>query len=269
MHAAWSPVEGTLDTVLAPAPSPFPALAAGEIPAVIARGAYPLDQCREAVRRLYDKAGILERPGQAYDAVGTSLVNLGADPGHFFASAAETHALFARVFAGLQHPVERLYALLAALAPDRRVLTAREPDGRQYGPGIFRLYPAGKGHPPHFDSLRLREGWSHYAVSRFEHQFAAVLCLQASDNPGEGEAILHRHLWTPEFQPVLDEERFPAYAAEHGVENTSISLNAGDFYVFNPRHIHEVPLLTGATPRIVLAVFLGYSADDPEVFVWS
>jgi carrier-protein-independent halogenase WelO5-like protein len=247
----------------------FPALAEGRIPAVIVRGAYPPDQCREVVRRLYERAGIQERSGQAYDAVGTSLVNLGADPDTFFRSAGETHALYGRLFSGLIHPVERVYEILAALAPDREVMTAREPDGRLYGPAIFRLYPAGKGHPPHFDSLRLREGWSHYAVSRFEHQFAGVLCLQASDDPGVGEAILHRRFWTPALQPVLQAGRFHDYAAKHGIERTCIRLETGDFYVFNPRNVHEVPLITGATPRIVLATFLGFSADDPEVYVWS
>jgi hypothetical protein len=265
----WHPIEGSVQEVLAREPRPFPALAEGRTPAAIVRGAFPPDQCREVVRRLYNRGGIQERPGQTYDAVGTSLVNLGADPEAFFASARETRALFARLFDGLQHPVERVYELLAALAPDRRVLTAREPDGRAYGPAIFRLYPAGKGHPPHFDSLRLREGWSHYTVSRFRHQFAGVLCLQASQDAGDGECLLYRHFWTPELQPVLQEDAFHDYARERGIERARIRLETGDFYVFNPRNVHEVPLISGSTPRIVLATFLGFSEEDPEVYVWS
>jgi hypothetical protein len=233
------------------------------------RGAFPLPACREVVRRLYEEAGILERPGQAYDAVGTSLVNLGADREAFFASAEQTRRLFATLFAETAHPVERLYALLAALAGDREVQTAREGDGRLYGPAIFRLYPAGKGHPPHFDSVRRRERWAHYAVSRFRHQFAGVLCLQASDDPGVGESVIYRCRWTEDLQPVLEAGEFHAWADRERVERVTVRLDAGDFYVFNPAHIHEVPLITGTAPRIVLATFIGFSEDDPEVYVWS
>jgi hypothetical protein len=30
-----------------------------------------------------------------------------------------------------------------------------------------------------------------------------------------------------------------------------------------------VAAVEGTTPRIVLATFIGYSADDKEIFVWS
>src|SRR5437016_226420 len=91
----WIPVEGTAAELAVRGAGSFPALAEGRIPAVIVRGAFPLDQCRAVVRRLYERGVILERKGQTYDAVGTSLVNLGADPEAFFASARATHALFA------------------------------------------------------------------------------------------------------------------------------------------------------------------------------
>ena len=65
-----------------------------------------------------------------------------------------------------------------------------------------------------------------------------------------------------------------AHLAEHMGEAPviivpCIELDPGDFYVFNTRHIHEVPLIRGETTRIVLAMFLGYSPADKEVFVWS
>ncbi len=270
MSRTWKPVEGSTDEILATEERPFAALAEGSVPAVIVRGAFPRGACVEVVRRLYEEAGVEERHGQAYDAVGTSLVNRGADPDAFFAHARETHALFGRLFQGTEDPVACLYSQLAALAPDRSVKVAREPDGRLYGSAIFRLYPAGKGHGPHFDSLRLREGWAHYAAGQFRHQFAGVLCLQeAEDSSGTGESHIHRQFWSPELQPVLDRGEFPAWAADRGVESATVHLRAGDFYVFNPLHIHEVPTICGERPRVVLATFLGYSPDDPEVFVWS
>ena len=89
----WTPIEGTPGEVLARV-MPFEALVAGEIPAVVLRQAFPSEQCRAVVRRLYERGNILEREGITYDAVGTSLVNLGADPEVFFAHARETHALY-------------------------------------------------------------------------------------------------------------------------------------------------------------------------------
>src|SRR5712692_5306140 len=101
----WTPIEGTLEEVLAQV-MPFEALAAGEIPAVVLRQAFPIEQCRAVVRRLYERGGILEREGMTYDAVGTSLVNLGRDPEVFFAHARETRALYGHLFEWLRHPVE-------------------------------------------------------------------------------------------------------------------------------------------------------------------
>jgi hypothetical protein len=265
----WTPIEGTPGEVLARVERPFAALAAGEIPAVVLRQAFPAEQCRAIVRRLYERGGILEREGITYDAVGTSLVNLGKDPEVFFAHARQTHDLFSHLFEGLQHPVAFVYESLQALAPDKRVEVAHEPDGRRYGPAIFRLYRAGKGHHPHFDSLRQREEWSHYAAGRFPYQLASILCLQATEpDPDSGECTLYRQFWSPELQPFL-QEAFYDYADDHGIERTRIKLAAGDFYVFNPLNIHAVPPIRGETPRIVLATFIGFSPDEEAVFVWS
>ena len=266
----WTPIEGTPGAALEHVARPFEALAAGEIPAVVLRQAFPIAQCRAVVQRLYERGGILERTGITYDAVGTSLVNLGADPEVFFAHAQATHTLYSHLFEGLQHPVGFVYETLQALAPGKCVQVAHEPDGRLYGPAIFRIYRAGKGHHPHFDSMRLREGWSHYAAGRFLHQLAGVLCLQATEpDPQSGECTLYRQFWSPELQPLLQEGAFYHYAAERRIERARIELQAGDFYVFNPLNIHEVPPIRGETPRIVLATFIGFSPDQEAVFVWS
>jgi hypothetical protein len=269
--SSWPPAEADLSTVLARFPRPFEALASGEIPAVILRQAFDPEACRQIVQRFYERKLIQETSGPTtFDYVGTSLGMWGGAPEMFFEHARETHALYATVFEGLPDPVRFVYATLGQLAPDKRVQVAREPDGRLYGPGIFRLYRPGAGHKPHFDSVRLREKRLNYAVYRFEHQFASVLCLQAADpDPEAGECLLHRVQWTPELQPVIQAGEFHPYAAAHRIPHVRIALEPGDFYVFNTRHIHEVPFIRGETARIVLAMFLGYSRDDAEVFVWS
>jgi len=45
----WTPVEGTLGEMLAQIARPFEALAAGQIPAVVLRRAFPSEQCRLSV----------------------------------------------------------------------------------------------------------------------------------------------------------------------------------------------------------------------------
>jgi hypothetical protein len=48
-----------------------------------------------------------------------------------------------------------------------------------------------------------------------------------------------------------------------------VELEPGDLYFFNTGMIHEVPGVDGELPRVVLATFIGYSADEPDVMVWS
>ena len=138
------------------------------------------------------------------------------------------------------------------------------------GPAIFRIHYAGHRYQPHVDHAGKHERRSSYAVSRFEHQFAGVLCMQNSRAGGRiAQSILHRCLWTPELEPCLQADGFADYAAANAIEHYQVDLQPGDLYFFNTGLVHEVPALEGSSPRVVLAVFIGYSADDPEVFVWS
>jgi hypothetical protein len=204
--------------------------------------------------------------------IGTSLGNLGNHPEEFFADAAKTHDLFATLFAGIENPITVLYDHLGQLAASegKRVLTARQPDGRMYGPAIFRVHYGGYTYGPHFDSVRLREKRADYAVHRFTEQFAGVMCIQNSVLEGRtAQGIIHRCRWSAEVDPYMLGGRFDEYAAAHDVASVRVSLEAGDLYFFNTQLIHEVPGVPGDNPRIVLATFIGYSPDDPEIFVWS
>lgn len=134
---------------------------------------------------------------------------------------------------------------------------------------------AGHRYPPHVDHAGAHERRLDYAVSRFAHQFAGVLCMRNSrsgDGPSGGgvaQSILHRCLWTPDLEPRLRQDRFAEYARANAIDRYRVDLEPGDLYFFNTGLVHEVPALTGSAPRVVLAVFIGYSEDDPEVFVWS
>ncbi|HJP30245.1 MAG TPA: hypothetical protein QGF95_06795 [Candidatus Latescibacteria bacterium] len=272
----WLPLE-TADDVssIAARRDPLAALAAAEIPAVILRGAYPAADCAGLVDRFIEHDLMRDpRTPPAADArtrtdIGTSLGNLGADPAGFFSHAAGTEALFSHLFDNHTNPVDCIYDSLQALAGDKRVVTAHEPDGRRYGPAIFRVHYDGHAYKPHIDHVVLREKRFDYAVSRYSNQFAGVLCIQNAASRSTTQGILHHCLWTEEVQPHLADGTFAEYASHQGIDQCRVELKPGDLYFFNTRLIHEVPAVLGDNPRIVLAVFIGYEPADPEVSVWS
>lgn len=272
----WPPAEPDLSTVLRRYADPVLALANAEIPAIVLRNAYDANQCRGLIRRFLNW-GLMRDPNDVKSAdqrmridIGTSLGNRGHDKEGFLTHAVGTHELFPHLFAGFADPVQSMYDALAALSPGKEVKTAREADGRLYGPAIFRIHYETHSYVPHIDSVRLREKRTNYAVYRFEHQFAGILCLQnALHGERSAQTIVHNCLWTEEIQPHIANGTFHEYARENHIAQYRVDLAPGDLYFFNTRCIHEIPPLDGNNPRIVLAVFIGYSPDDPEVFVWA
>ena len=272
----WMPAAPDLEAVLAQYTHPLHALAQARTPAIILRQAYDPNQCAGLIHRFINM-DLMRDPEDTQSAdtraridIGTSLGNRGGDKERFLDHAIATHHLFKFLFDGFDNPVDVIYDALSRLAPNQQVKVAEEPDGRRYGPAIFRVHYHSHSYKPHIDHVRLRERRTNYAVHRFEHQFAGVLCVQNADEVGSGtQSILHRCLWSEEIQPHIAEGTFHRYAAEEGIENCRVELEPGDLYFFNTRCIHEVPAVQGNHPRIVLAVFIGYSPDDDEVFVWS
>ena len=272
----WLPAEPDMPAILARYPNPLQALAEADMPAITLRQAYDPEQGYGLIQRFLDQGRMRDpKDTDTEDTrtridVGTSLGNLGGDKEAFLVDAAGTHKLFEHLFDGFVNPVTMIYDALSALAVGKEVKVAHEPDGRRYGPAIFRIHYTHHSYKPHIDHVTLREKRFDYAVSRFEHQFAGVLCMQNATHAGQSpQALLHRCLWTPEIQPHIADETFYQYATDNNIGNCQVDLEAGDLYFFNTRCIHEVPAVQGTNPRIVLAVFIGYSPDDPEVFVWS
>jgi len=295
--ASWGCLESDVPEILAQAVDPLGCLVRGESAACIVRQAFPADACRQLVQLLQERKlicglddGQLGQQAVPVDVVdrwtqqglnprdsgrrridlGASLGNYGDDAADFFQRAAEARQLFAELFAARPDPIAVVYRNLEQLAPDRRVCTAYEADGRTYGPAIFRVHYGGYTYGPHFDSVRLRESRSDYAVYRFQHQLAGVLCVQNSTRQGvSAQGIIHRQPWNVDVDPYLKSGRFDEWVDQRGIERVCVELAPGDLYFFNTGMIHEVPGVPGDDPRIVLAVFIGYSADDPEMMVWS
>ena len=285
---------------------PLEALAEGQIGAIICRNAFSAQQCQAVVSQLVSEELLYDpdqpipekfrriavpenyyyREGQDANAfqeqmaaqsqermridVGTSLGTRASDPAAFFAHSQQTHALFASLYGEDGGPVATIYDQLSALAAPKRVQTAHEPDGRLYGPAIFRAHYGGFTYKPHYDSVRNREKRTDYAVHEFEHQFAGVLVLQNTEKDGQtAQSRLHRCFWKPEVDPHLQNDTFHEYAREEQIASLDVILNPGDLYFFNTGCIHEVPGVAGDSARIVLATFIGYSSDRPDIFVWS
>ena len=272
--SSWLPIEAELTSILEEYPRPLKTLAEGDVPAIIMRGAFNADHCAALVERFYERGLLYDpRTGREGDPVpridiGTSLGYHHEDREEFFAHASGTRELFDSLFKGYDDPVAFIYKSLAAMAPGKRVMVAREPDGRLYGPAIFRTYYEGKGHEPHFDSVRDRTRLLDMQVSRFEKQFAAILCFQESlFDEEQGQTLLYRCQWSPELNDKLP--TFRTYAEEQGFERVSVNLEPGDFYVFCSETVHELPSPKGERPRIVLAVFFAMSDDDEEIYVWA
>ncbi|NKB72101.1 MAG: hypothetical protein GKR89_33910 [Candidatus Latescibacteria bacterium] len=276
----WVPLEAeNTAAVLRTLPGPLDDLAAGHLPAIVLRRAFPPDHCRGLVER-FAQRGYLDPEtvgkesqlsGGPYLDLGTSLGRVGANPEAFFAHAQRTHDLFSTLFDGFDDPVQTMYSALADLAPDKEVKTARETGDRLYGPAIFRMYHAAEGHKPHFDSVAKRsQPASDYAVARFQYQFAGVLCLQSGHQDQSDEPFIYPCRGTdPQMQEILQQDRFADYVAEHDLNPVQVSLEPGDLYFFCTENIHEVARMERQRRRIVLAFFFAMSADDPEIFVWS
>lgn len=271
----WTPAEGTTGEIRRRFPRPLDALARGEVPALVLRGAFPADHCQALMERFRER-GLAYDPARSGEGkvprvdIGTSFGRYRSDPGKFFEHSRQTRELFSTLFDGYEDPVRTMYRALQELAPEKRVMTAREPDGREYGPAIFRIYHAEVGHGPHFDSVAKRTKAVEYAVSRFDRQFAGVLCFQNSEGGDDtGEPFLYNCAWTPELQPVMAERRFPEHVAANGIERAQVNLEPGDLYFFFSENIHEVPPVVGDRPRAVLAMFFATSDDEEEIFVWA
>lgn len=271
----WAPVEGNVEDIVGHFPCPFDALQSRVIPAVIVRQAFNPKHCIQLVER-FSERNLIYNPRKTGDGtphrvdIGTSLGKHATDPDKFFAHSEKTHTLFQSLFNGFDNPVQTIYDILSQMLPNKRVMTAQEADGRRYGPAIFRTYYEGLGHNPHYDSVSKRSKRYTYTVSRFQHQFAGVLCFQNSDDNGEtGEGIIYRTPWTPDLQVHITQGTFQQYVAKNGIERVKVHLNPGDLYFFYSENLHEVPSVVGKIPRLVLATFIGMSPNDNEVFLWS
>ena len=178
---SWSVLEPDLETVFAHEADPLQALADARIAGIALRGAYNPDQCSELMQRFVER-GMMRDPDRPTPEgnspsridIGSSLVNrargglaVSDDPAEnkeaFLQHSASTHELFSHLFDGFDNPVDTLYDCLSALAVNKEVKVAREPDGRLYGPAIFRVHYEGHAYSPHINHVAIDDRLFNFA----------------------------------------------------------------------------------------------------------
>ena len=297
MKGEWAPIEIRAEEVAeagAAGLDAVHAVATSAAPAAIVRGACSENECRELLSRLFERklfVGYEEHgrnltgksPVERFD-IGTSLGNFGGNSDEFFARARETNALYEDLFDGVLNPVELLYGYLTRLSNGKQVNIAHEPDGRLYGPAIFRCHMPRWGYPPHVDSVRNRELRVDFAVHRFAYQLGGILLLQSpEEEKGYRDSVLYKCPWTQEVagmmeihylgldEPeaaMLNTRRFEEYVKSRSMPQYEMRLAPGDLYFFradqaaphpglrrysaahHPRDLHR--LLARRPPRIMV-----------------
>ena len=149
MPESWTPAGPDVDAVLARYDDPLRVLSEAEVPAILLRRVYRRADCDGLIERFIERDLMRHPDTPAVEGertridVGTSLGNRGGDQAGFFDHAAATHSLFQHLFDGFDNPVDKVYGHLSQLAAGRQVKVAREPDGRLYGPAVFRIHYGG------------------------------------------------------------------------------------------------------------------------------
>ena len=303
MNKEWKPLILDTESVTTGHGNAIHQLAKVDIPAVIVRHAYPETSCQVLLDRLFERQlfeGFEEYGSSNMESskierfdLGTSLGNLFNQPEHFFEHSANTNNIYETLFDGLINPINVLYEWLTKLAVDKSVMTTREPDGRKYGATIFRCHMPNWGYPPHMDSVR-NMGSSitasinqrmRYAVYRFTRQLGGVLLLQSPETQFSScDSVMYRCEWGDEIEAMMETvnlglnerkarmvnvDKFNDYISSNAISTYEVSLSPGDLYFFRADCPHSIPRFSGAKPRITMATFIGYSPEDPDVFVWS
>ena len=242
----WSVLEPDIETVFAHETNPLQALADARIAGIALRGVYNPDQCSGLMQRFVER-GMMRDPEHPTPEenlpsridIGSSLVNrargglaVSDDPSDnkdaFLQHSARTHELFSHLFDGFDNPVNTLYDCLSALAVNKEVKVAREPDGRLYGPAIFRIHYEGHAYSPHINHVAIDDKLFNFEVSRFTHQFAGLICIQNSVHDGDSpHAVMHRCTWSPEVQAHLSDGTYHEYAAQTKIEQQQIEVQPG------------------------------------------
>ncbi len=264
--AAWRQPHA-IDPSDEPAPALFDDLVSGAVPLVVIRGLISderLAQLRASIERRREHIRVTRYVNGALTVIGTYLAKHTAAPQRYFDEASDrTFALPGEV-ESLRRDVcadlERRLGLASLKSVEELALGA-------YAPAIVRFHADGVANPLHNDNIMRDAAGTGLTVAQLSCQLSCVSCLQACD--AGGRLRIYRKVWS------AADERFKiprglGYEREvvAGAEVISFAPSAGDVYVFNTTHYHEVDRVSGAE-RITMGFFFGCEAGGRHAIAWS
>jgi hypothetical protein len=137
---------------------------------------------------------------------------------------------------GDPNPVTAFMGCMNALSEPagQTVKVAYEPDGRQYGPCIFRVHYESWAYSPHINHVRLGDSLFNFEAGRFEHQFAGLICFanakRAAEYGGAAPgATIYRTFPTAEVEMAQQHGSLEEYCEAAGIPATTLDIHEGDF----------------------------------------
>lgn len=246
----------------------------GQRPAIVVRGFYSKEYCREVVSRLSAMSGTaittfsypkFDGTSIAVNNVGPFLMQYIADPTAYFSEARRADATFAELFKGIPDVRQDVRSFITTLMEGKQAVTASE-NGIPYSSSVIRVHGDGEGAPLHRDrALADAQGWM---VSQFQTQFSAVLSLQKPT--AGGELVMYRRLWSPGDDASKPKGTLGySEALVDDAVGSVVNSEEGDLYILNPGFFHEIRPSFGQRLRLTLGVFFAVSQDDPRMVFWS
>ena len=273
-NAGWKPAVTTPDRVVQDFPDILHEMADLKWAAVVVRGFYAIEHCREVVSRIerYGEELVSIKEFQTVAGeklqlryIGPGLGQYVKDREGFFRESRLADAKFERLYDGLPDPREMVRDMIGRLLPGREVIVAHE-DGVAYGDAVVRNMVEGDPSALHRDSaMNYFKGWM---VSQFPTQFSSLVSFQMPEAGGELSVFKQR--WTPE-----DDARKPMGATGYdssiveGAEEFTFRPHEGDLYIFHPEIFHDIGPVVGSRARINQGIFFAISPTDNRVVTWG
>ena len=232
----------------------------GTVPYAVFPGFLDQSECSTVVEALKRAPMTTFKSGDAVvSTLGVYLPAAVNDPDNYFALAVELEPVIASVLELGRGDVRDRIRLMFESHMNRPVVAATGPEGQEYGQGCLRVHGAGAGSSVHRDVAAVdAAGWN---VAEMDAQFSAVLMLQPSE--AGGELVVYRQRWQPEDDAEFKNKGALGWDPRvvEGAQVATYSAAAGDVYVFNPTHYHEVPLTSGETDRVSMQFFMAFDLD--------
>ena len=194
-NATWEAVVTTPDRVAEDYPDILHEMADLKYGAVIIRGFYTEEHCREVVDRIEQDPERFVTIKEFVNAEGEEIALRYVGPGlgqyvddreGFFRESRLADTKFDLLYGGLPDPRVMVREMLGRLLPGRQVIVAHE-DGVPYGDAVIRMMLDGDASALHRDSaMTYFKGWM---VSQFPTQFSSLVCFQMPEVRGRAIRI--------------------------------------------------------------------------------